>query len=232
MATDYSDAISEFILSHLAELNTTLEGRIVAYNKGRVDVKPIGTKNYNDGDSMDFPVLYNLPLAWLAGDNGEAGVKIPVKVGDKCTVFFKQQPQEDGDVDNFRRFSMADAHVLPGVAYSDNHPGNDNVKLYYGEAFFEITPDGVINVKCKAFNVNAEEKAAFTTPIATFSEKATVNGLFTFNGGMSGKGGQGVTATINGKVVITDGTSTIGGKAFLTHFHINSGGSGNGGQVG
>lgn len=232
MATDYSEAISDFIMSHLAEMNTTLEGRIVAYNEGRVDVKPVGTKNYNDGDAMDFPVLYNLPLAWLAGDNGEAGVKIPVKVGDKCTIFFKQQPQEDGDVDNFRRFSMADAHVLPGVAYSDNHPGNDNVKLYYGEAFIEITPDGDVNINCKKFNVKASVEETHTTPKATFSQQVITNGLFTFNAGMTGNGGAGVTATINGKVVITDGTSTIGGKAFLTHFHINSGGSGNGGQVG
>lgn len=232
MATDHVDAISNFILSHLAEVNTTLEARIVAYRGGRVDVKPIGSKNYDDGDSIDFPTLYDLPLMWLCGDNGEAGVKIPVKVGDKCTVFFKQQPQADGDVENYRRFSMADAHVLPGVAYSDNHPGNNNVKLYYGDAFLEITPEGDINVNCNTFNLNAKNKMGVTTPVASYSEQVQVNGLFTFNNGMSGNGGTGVTATINGKVVITDGSSTIGGKAFNTHFHINSGGSGNGGIVG
>lgn len=226
MATDQADALSEFIASHLADhMNTTLEGRIVAYNKGKVDVKPIGTKNYTDGDSMDFGVLYDLPLMWLAGDNGEAGVKIPVKIGDKCTIFFKQQPQADGDVQNTRRFSLADAHVLPGVAYEDAHPGNENVMMYYGNAFMEITPDGVVNVNAPGgFNV--------TAPTSTFNGQVISKGLLTYQAGMAGSGGTGVTATINGKVVITDGTSTIGGKAFNTHFHINSGGSGNGGIVG
>lgn len=227
------DALSDFIDSHLADaVNTCLEGTIVAYRGGRVDVKPVGTKNYSDGDAQDFSVLYDLPLMWLAGDNGEAGVKIPVKVGDKCTIFFKQQPQADGDIENFRRFSLADAHVLPGVAYSDNHPGNDNVKLYYGDAYIEITPDGDVNINCKNFNVKASVQETHTTPLARFTEKATVEGLFTFNGGLTGNGGTGTTMTINGKVVITDGHSTIGGKDFLNHYHINSGGSGNGGAVG
>lgn len=223
MATDPTQAISDFIASHLAEVNTTLEGRIVAYRRGKVDVKPIGTKNYDDGDAMDFPTLYDLPLCWLAGDNGEAGVKVPVKVGDKCTVFFKQQPQTDGDVDNFRRFSMADAHVLPGTAYTDEHPGNDNVKLYYGDAFIEITPDGDVNVSCKNFNVKAETRAFFDTPQGTFNQKLTSTGLFTYAAGMNGSGGGGVTATINGQVVVTGGDVKADGIGLKSHVHMEQG---------
>lgn len=233
MASDHIEAITDFIHSHLADhMNTTLEGRIVAYKAGRVDVKPIGSKNYTDGDATDFPVLYDLPLCWLAGDDGKAGVKIPVKIGDKCTVFFKQQPQEEGDVETTRRFSLADAHVLPGTSYPDSLPGNENVKLYYGDAFFEITPDGDINVQCKTFTLNASKAINGNTPIATFSQQLMAKGLLTYQAGMTGSGGSGVTATINGKVVITDGTSTIGGKAFLTHHHSGvTTGSGNTGNV-
>lgn len=213
MAKDSVTALEDTVHGLLADhVNTHLEGRIVAYKNGRVDVKPIGNKNYTDGDSLEFPVLHDLPLCWLAGDNGEAGVKIPVKVGDKCLILFKQQPQEDGDVETTRRFSLADAHVLPGTSYPDSHPGNDNVKLYYGEAFIEITPDGVINVNAPGgFNV--------TAPKSTFSQQVISMGLLTYNAGMVGNGGSGVTATINGKVVITDGSSTIGGKPFNTHKH-------------
>lgn len=224
MATDPTQAISDFIASHLAELNTALEGRIVAYNGGKVDVQPVGTKNYEDGDAMAFPVLYGLPLCWLAGDNGEAGVKVPVKVGDKCTIFFKQQPQTDGDVENFRRFSLADAHVLPGTAYSDQHPGNDNVKLYYGEAFIEITPDGNININCQNFNVKAATRAFFDTPQGTFSAKLTSEGLFTYNGGLAGNGGTGgVTARINGQVVVTGGDVKADGIGLKSHTHKEQG---------
>lgn len=133
---DFYEAMIDLFDSHLADkVNTSLEGTIVAYSGGRVDVRPDGSKSYSDGDSNAYGVIYDLPLHWLAGDGGNAGVKIPVKVGDKCTIVFKQHPQTEEGVDIPRRFSLADAYVLPGVAYPDDLPGNDNVKLYYGSAF-------------------------------------------------------------------------------------------------
>jgi hypothetical protein len=224
---DPNDALTHFINGHLADaVNTALECTILAYKDGRVDVKPIGTKNYTDGDSNAFPVLYSLPLHWPQGDGGTAGVKVPVKVGDKCLAIFSQQPQDEGDTENTRRYSMADGYVIPGCSYDDAHAGNNSLMLYYGEAFIEITKDGKINF-------NAPGGIVATTPKAQFSKEVEALGLLTYRAGMAGYGSAGgVTATINGKVVITDGSSTIGGKAFNTHFHINSGGSGNGGIVG
>lgn len=221
---DPTDALKHLIDSHLADaVNTALECVIVSYSAGRVTVKPIGTKNFTDGDSNAFPQLYDLPLHWPQGDGGNCGVKIPVKAGDKCLAVFSQQPQDEGDTEQVRRFSMADGYVIPGVGYSDAKPGNDNLMLYYGDAYIEITPDGKINF-------NAPGGMNFKTPLATFSEKVTVTGLFAFNGGATGQGGSGTTITIKGRIV-TD-QATINGKDFMGHYHINSGGSGNGGAVG
>jgi len=186
-------------------------------------VKPIGTKNYTDGDSNGFPQLHSLPVHWPQGDGGSCGFKVPIKAGDKCLAVFSQQPQDEGDTENVRRFSMADGYVIPGVSYDDSHAGNDSVKMYYGDAFIEITKDGKINF-------NAPGGTNFKTPLATFSEKVTVTGLFAFNGGATGQGGSGTTITIKGRIV-TD-AATINGKDFISHFHTNSGGSGNGGPVG
>lgn len=216
MATDNVEALTDFVQSILADsVNTTLEGVIVAYKNGRVDVKPTGKKVYTDGDALDFTILYDLPLCWLAGDGGSAGVKIPVKVGDKCTVFFKQQPQGDADTDNTRRFSMADAHVLPGVAYPDSLPGNDTVKLYYGDAFLEVTKDGKVNVNAPGgFNV--------TAPKSEFSGQVLIKGLLTFMAGAQAYGdvGSGAVMRVNGQLVV-DSDASINGVWFMPHTHTN-----------
>lgn len=210
---DFFDALSDLFDSHLADkVNTSLEGKIVAYNAGRVDVQPDGVKTYSDGDSNAYGVIYDLPLHWLAGDGGKAGVKIPVKVGDACTIVFKQHPQTDQEIP--RRFSMADAYVLPGVAYPDELPGNDNVKLYYGEAFMEITPGGVVNINAPGgFNV--------TAPKSTFSAEVIANGLLTYNAGMTGNGA-GTTMRINGTIVAT-GEITSGTIGLRAHHHTAQG---------
>lgn len=221
---DPNDVLNHLIDSHLSDkLNTALECTIVSYSKGRATVQPIGTKNFTDGDSNAFPPLYDLRVQWPQGDGGQCGVKIPIKPGDKCLAVFSQQPQDEGDTEQVRRFSMADGYVIPGVGYDDARPGNDNLMLYYGEAFMEITPGGQINF-------NAPGGMKFTTPMASFSQQVTVTGMFTFAGGATGSGGSGSVMTIRGRVV-TD-AATINGKDFMAHYHINSGGSGNGGAVG
>lgn len=206
MSQDPAEALESFIKSHLADhLNTTLEGVIVAYNAGRVDVKATGTKNYTDGDSLAFPVLYDLPLCWLAGDGGRAGFKAPVKVGDKCTIIFKQQPQQDGDVNTTRRFSCADAQVLPGVSYPDDLGGNDTARVYYGDAFFEVTGDGKVNI-------HAPGGFQCTAPTSAFSEKVVIAGETTVNNALSVQGASTLT-----------GGATIAGSKYGTHTHLEKG---------
>lgn len=228
---DLFDALDDWLNGQLADkVNTMLEGTIEGYSAGRVDVRPLGDKTYSDGDSNAYGVIYDLPLHWPSSDGGKAGFKVPIKLGDKCMIFFKQHPQEAQNIP--RRFSMADAYVVPGTTYPDDLGGNDTVRMFYNNAYFEITADGIINANCKQFNVTASESSTFTTPKGTFSGELISMGLLTYNAGMSGNGGSGVTATINGKVIITDGTSTIGGKPFLTHHHSGvTTGSGQTGNV-
>lgn len=207
---DQIDALETFVHGILADhLNTHLEATIVAYANGRVDVQPIGKKNYSDGDSLDYPVLKGLKLCWLAGDGGLCGFKPPVKVGDKCTVLFDQHPQdtEGNDPDQVRRFSLADARVLPGTAYSDDLPGNDNLSMYYGKASVQITPSGQVKI---------------IAPGGFVVESPSIN--------FSQTGGGVTTTSFKGRVTMDN--ATIATKDFLTHFHVNSGGSGNGGAVG
>ena len=214
---DFYEALGDFFDAQLADkVNTSLEGTIVAYNGGRVDVRPDGTKTYSDGDSNAYGVIYDLPLHWLAGDGGNAGVKIPVKVGDKCTIVFKQHPQTEEGVDIPRRFSMADAYVLPGVAYPDELPGNNNVKMYYGQAFIEITPDGVINI-------NAPGGINMTGYVTSNNTVETKQGIYA-----SGNGTSGNAMTISGPIlsnstIRTTEEITAGNIGLKAHHHTAQG---------
>lgn len=194
---DYLESLVHGVLAD--HLNTHLEGRIVAYRNGRVDVQPTGTKNYPDGDSMPFPVLHNLKLNWLAGDGGKAGVKIPVKVGDGCLIMFRQQPQVDQDTDdNIRRFSLADATVLPGLPADDALPGNDNVAVYYGPASLQITPAGKVKIIAPGgFEVESPS----------------------FNYAQAGGG----AGAVSFKGMLTTDQATINGRNFMSHTHKEQG---------
>ncbi|HFP4283009.1 TPA: phage baseplate assembly protein V, partial [Escherichia coli] len=58
----------------------------------------------------------------------------------------------------------------------------------------------VYRVKCKRYEVEAEENAAFTTPLLTASDKLTVEGKITGNGGMAIRGGKEYAATFEGNI--------------------------------
>ncbi|EKN6162452.1 phage baseplate assembly protein V [Yersinia enterocolitica] len=81
-------------------------------------------------------------------------------------------------------------------------------------------------VTCKNYEVNAEEKADFNTPMVTASEQVTAQNKITGNGGMAIKGGAG--ATFEGNIGQTGGNYTTegdvqAGEISLTgHHHIDS----------
>ncbi len=106
------------------------------------------------------------------------------------------------------------------------------VKLYSAHnSFFYLNEDGEAILDCKKFIINASEKTEINTPEATFSEKASVNGLFSFNNGMSGQAGSNGIA-LAGSYYIT-GDIIINGISFSIHGHsgVLSGGDVSGGPV-
>ena len=81
-------------------------------------------------------------------------------------------------------------------------------------------------VTCKNYEVNAEEKADFNTPMVTASEQVTAQNKITGNGGMAIKGGTG--ATFEGNINQTSGNYETTGDvkagsiSLLKHHHIDS----------
>ncbi|EOI6423970.1 phage baseplate assembly protein V [Yersinia enterocolitica] len=81
-------------------------------------------------------------------------------------------------------------------------------------------------VTCKNYEVNAEKKADFNTPMVTASEQVTAQNKITGNGGIAIKGGTGATfeGNINqtGGNYETDGDVKAGFISLLKHHHIDS----------
>lgn len=88
-------------------------------------------------------------------------------------------------------------------------------------------------VKCKRYEVEAEENAVFTTPLLTTSDKLTAEGKITGNDGMDIRGGKEYAATFEGNInhtngVITSVDVTINGVKIGTHRHHTPGGMSDG----
>lgn len=83
-------------------------------------------------------------------------------------------------------------------------------------------------VRCKNYNVTAEEQATFDTPMVTATHQVTAQEKLTGNGGMAIKGGSG--ASFNGNVTQTGGNYTTDGDVkagdigLKTHHHSGTGG--------
>lgn len=88
----------------------------------------------------------------------------------------------------------------------------------------EATCD-VYRVKCKAYEVEAEESVDFTTPKLTASQEVIAEGKISGNGGMAIKGGEGdYTATFEGNINHVNGeinsvAVTINGVKIGPHIH-------------
>lgn len=81
-------------------------------------------------------------------------------------------------------------------------------------------------VKCKNYEVDAEEEAYFNTPMVTASQQVTAQAKITGNGGMAIKGGTGAAFEGNigqtGGNYTTDGDVHAGNISLTGHHHIDS----------
>lgn len=217
--SDFIEALTQMIGSELDQVNTAIPCTITAYNNGRVTVRPDGEKKYPDGDSNAYPVLHNLRLVWPSFSGGRAGIKGPVTTGDKALLIVCQQAIDDPD--DLRRFDLIDSYVIPGGGYDDSAPGNEDIRIYFGNAFIAIDESGKMTI-------NAPGGVEETTPLHTVKGKLTVEKLFTYQGGMAGSGGNGGVANITGTMQVM-GDVVLNGIKISSHIHNGDSGGNTGG---
>jgi len=184
---DFLSSLRELVKSELIDVNTSLNGEIVFYVDGFATVKPLANKQFKDGDSQPFPLIYKVPVRWPSFNGGQCGFKAPIKAGDKVLIIISQQA-DDGS-DDLRRFDLTDAYCIPAdnkvIAGGSN---NEDTIMYFGDASIRITAEGKIILTAPA-------GIEYEAPSNAYSGTQNVTGLITGNGGLTAQGGGGVNIT-------------------------------------
>ncbi|KFC07587.1 putative phage protein [Trabulsiella guamensis ATCC 49490] len=187
----------------------------------------------NDGNRItdNYPLLVDVPVVFPRG--GGVTLTFPVKAGDECLVIFAdrcidfwwqsggvQEPVDDRMHDLSDAFCIigpqSQAKKIGGISTSAAQLRSDD-----GSTYFEINP------ATKKIKIVAPGGMDVVTPLATFSEKVTINGLLTWMGGMVGSVVSGVASKITGAVEFI-GSVKANGKVIddsHTHGGVERGGS-------
>lgn len=201
------EALIGLIRAQLLDVNTSIPGRIVSYENGVARVLPTAKKRFADGDVLDYPIIPNVRVCWPSFADGLAGIKGPVRPGDRCLLIFSQQAI-DG-TDDRRMFDLQDAYAVMcdlGNSGPGDSENNEDLTIFFGPAFIRITASGELKI-------NAPGGTVITTPNTINSGTLTTQGLFTYQSGMSGYGGSvGGATQIHGDIHHVDGEITSLGK--------------------
>lgn len=171
--SDSVEALKQFINGQIDQVNTAIPCEVISYENGRVTVKPSGERKFPDGDSNPHPIIHNLRFVWPTFSGGQAGFKGPVVAGDKCLMICCQQAIDDPD--DLRRYDLVDSYVIPGGGYSDEVPGNNDVRMFFGNAFIAIDETGKMTI-------NAPGGIEETTTKHTVTGEIDVTGDVVVNG--------------------------------------------------
>jgi len=223
---DFISALKSMVDGRLHEINTSLPGVIVSYANGRASVQPTPKRRFADGDVLTFPILQNVRVCWPSFSGGSAGVKGPIKSGDKCLLVFAQQAV-DG-TDDARRFDISDSYCIPcdlGSAGAGDSGNNADLTVFYGAASMRLTAGG-------ALLITAPGGVTIEAPSTTNTGTLTIEGLLSYMAGMAGVGG-GAGSTIIGELTQAGGALSSNGITLSTHVHsgVQSGPSNTGAPV-
>lgn len=138
---DYLSSIRELIKSEMIDVNTSIHGEVVSYAGGFATIRPLANKQFKDGDSLPYPLIYKVPVRWPSFNGGQCGFKAPIKAGDKVLVIFSQQAADGSD--DLRRFDLTDAYAIPASnEMISGGSNNEDTIMYFGAASIRITASG------------------------------------------------------------------------------------------
>ena len=149
-----ADVLSTYIETIVSRINVMLPAEVTKYDfkKQKVSVKPLINYVFRDGESLELPIINNVPLMFPA--SGGASITMPVKIGDIVEIRFCQRSLEEwlssGEQvtpDDSRTHDLTDAIATPGLMpFSSTSPAsnNDDLEVKYKGATIVIDKDGKI----------------------------------------------------------------------------------------
>lgn len=172
--------------THLGEVNTTMPGRLVSYDPAtnRATVRPVLPKMLASGEELPAPDIVTVPVVWPKGQDGKAGITLPLRPGDGMMLHFAQRSLEgwlggrEAAPDDPRRFDLADAVAVPGLAARGISANPDDAEFHFGPVKLRLRPDGgaVLETAGGNLTISADGVAAFTGPRVTVSGDVIVQG--------------------------------------------------------
>lgn len=210
MSQEYglSEFIQDGIEYYTRQMYTSIPGVIVTVRQSlhemTVDVQPMVSYVTEDGESVDRPVVLNVPIKFPTSK--KSGMTFPVEPGDPVLLVYSMRntdswKRQDGvqsaiPTDN-RKFDKKDCFALPGVfpfSQSPNnpakhtHPHDSKDTVMYSnlgngnEVEVRLKPDGnlIINapvkvtVNTKDAEVNADNSTTVNTQTATVNADTSV----------------------------------------------------------
>ncbi|WP_029046576.1 phage baseplate assembly protein V [Cupriavidus sp. amp6] len=152
-------------------------------------------------------------LPWLEQRAGATRTWNPPTVGEQVVMLCPSGEPRNGII---LTGLPSDAHTVP------SHSADETVTLYpdgastrYNHAAGALEVSGVNTVLLRA-----GQEVVVDCPQTIFKGKVTVEGLFTYQGGMSGQGGSGGAGTqIRGNLTHTDGALSSNGVVLDDHDH-------------
>lgn len=150
------EAISEAMRQAAMETRVSLPATVIRYDfeKQLADVQPDFKRKYQDGEVVDAPIIYNVPVKHQRA--GDAIMHVPVKAGHKVWLNFADRSLEKwlstgsaSDPEDTRAHHLSDAVAYPGgYPFSDpSHVNNgDDIIIRNAVLEFRIKPNGRLQI--------------------------------------------------------------------------------------
>lgn len=172
-----------------------------------ITVQPLIHIEYEDGQLVRLPIIYDVPVLFPAGD--ECLMSFPLKVGGVVGLVFVKNSLEEflesndptfyTPVDR-RSFSLSDCFALPSLFTKRNNlsPHPDNLEIKFKDILFSLRPDGTVlitdgnsSVEMNAGAVNISNSAGYMNLLSsgaidlTGGAQITTDGDFITGAGVS-----------------------------------------------
>lgn len=192
--------IQDAIESRLCEAHTALPATVVEYDHAtqKASVQPQIKRTYVDGESLDIPVIQDVPICWPRAQG--AFIHFPLKAGDQVTLVFIERSVDEwkengGSVtpSERRKHSYSDAFAFVG-GYPFGKPAaipdNDNLWLIHDDAKMKMRNNGTIEFEAKGaeavfdqggkfqFKGSGEELLTILSEVIDLCSKMKTNTIF------------------------------------------------------
>jgi len=208
------ELLNIIIANKIADMHICMPAKILEYDytKQKAKVQPALNQKYNNGEIIDLPVIYNVPLMHPA--SGGASITFPVNINDAVLLVFSEKSLEEwlsnGEQvtpDDPRQNNLTDAIGLLGLnPFNKTSPAANNTDLLikYDGSEVKLKPSGVIDINATEGNITANN--------VNIIGNVDITGDLTVSGKITGQNVE-ATAQVKGT------TALIGGKDFATHSH-------------